>query len=297
MPNAQRASIAAGAEWLPTGSDRFAVLIVLAGWCALYVPTYWDFLYGSQAADSLGHELLILAVSAWLVWRRREALAQLPVSAAAPRAAGVLLAMGLLLYVFGRSQLFLRIELVSQIVVIAAVLVAFKGWAALRSVWFALFFLLFVIPLPYAMVQALTGPMKAAVSAVASTLLFWCGYPIGRSGVIITVGQYQLLVAEACAGLHTMFTLEALGLLYMQVMDHRAWQRSTLLALLVIPVSFCANVVRVIALVLVTYYFGDEIGQGFVHGFAGLLLFVVALALIFSVDRLLGTVLPERWRA
>lgn len=286
---------AAASARLPAGVDRLALFAVLLGLGLLYVPTYWDFLAGSKAADSQGHEPLIAGVAAWLVWRRREALARLP-SAPAPWAAGALLAVGLLLYVFGRSQHFLRLELVSQLLVFAAVLLAFKGWAALRLVWFALSFMLFVIPLPYTAVQTLTGPMKEAVSAVATTLLYWGGYTIGRTGVVITIGQYQLLVAEACAGLHTMFTLEALGLLYTQLLDYRAWQRSAALALLVVPVSFCANVVRVITLVLITYHFGDEAGQGFVHGFAGLLLFFVALLLIFSVDRLLGMVLPARWR-
>jgi len=64
---------------------------------------------------------------------------------------------------------------------------------------------------------------------------------------------------------------------------------------LVVPVSFCANVVRVIILVLVTYRFGDEAGQGFVHGFAGMVLFAVALLFIMGLDRALAAVLPRRW--
>ena len=56
------------------------------------------------------------------------------------------------------------------------------------------------------------------------------------------------------------------------------------LAALIIPISFIANVVRVITLVLVTYYYGDLAAQGFMHGFAGILLFVVALSLIISID-------------
>jgi exosortase/archaeosortase family protein len=46
-------------------------------------------------------------------------------------------------------------------------------------------------------------------------------------------------------------------------------------------------VIRVMVLTLVTFYFGDEAGQGFVHGFAGMVLFIVALTLIMSVDSLL----------
>lgn len=112
---------------------------------------------------------------------------------------------------------------------------------------------------------------------------------------MITVGQYQLLVAEACAGLQTMFTLEALGLLYTHMMAYKSAVRSVLMAVLVVPVAFFANVVRVVILVLITYHLGDEVGQGFVHGFAGMVLFAVALVFIMSLDRVMGAVLPKRW--
>ena len=105
---------------------------------------------------------------------------------------------------------------------------------------------------------------------------------------MLTIGPYQLLVADACAGLNSMFTLEALVLLYMNLMGYKDPVRNVLLALSAIPISFCANVVRVIILVLVTYYFGDEAGQGFVHGFAGMVLFLVALTLTIALDNLFG---------
>ena len=60
------------------------------------------------------------------------------------------------------------------------------------------------------------------------------------------------------------------------------------LAVLLIPIAFVANIVRVMILVLVTYHLGDEAGQGFVHGFAGMVLFMVALALMLLTDRLIG---------
>ena len=104
---------------------------------------------------------------------------------------------------------------------------------------------------------------------------------------MLSVGQYQLLVADACAGLNSMFTLEALGLLYMNLMRYTSVARNVLLALLIIPISFAANIVRVMILVLVTYHFGDAAGQGFVHGFAGMVLFIVGLTLILVTDRLL----------
>ena len=263
------------------------------GFLALYGPTLWDWFQGRWAHDTQGHELLVLAISAWLLFRKREALAALASSPSVLAGSG-LVVVGLLLYVFGRTQDVLRIELLSLIVVIAGVLLRFKGGLALRMAWFPLFFMLFALPLPFVMVLAVTAPMKTAVSVVATQLLGGFGYPVGRSGVVMTVGQYQLLVTEACAGLQTMFTLEAMGLLYASLMNHPSTLRNLLLSALVVPIAFSANVVRVVVLALVTYYLGDAAGQGFLHGFAGMVLFAVALALIMGADNLLGRALASR---
>jgi len=275
--------------------DAVALGIVVLGLAALWLPTYWDLCFGVWEADAQGHELIILAVSAWLLHRQWPALQNLPDTPS--RWGGALLALGLLLYAFGRSQQFLRIEMLSLSLVLVAVLISFKGWAALRLAWFPLLFLLFALPLPYSLVLAVTAPLKLGVSIVATKLLLWLGFPMGRSGVVITIGQYQLLVSEACAGLQTMFTLEAMGLLYASLMNYRSWVRNASLALLVIPVAFSANVVRVMILVLVTYYLGDAAGRGFIHGFAGMVLFAVGLGFIFAADRGLGALLPKRLAA
>lgn len=276
--------------------DAVALGIVALGLALLWLPTFWDLNFGIWSAEAQGHELIVLAVSAWLLYRQRAALRDLP-DTPARWGGGSLLAFGLLFYAFGRSQQFFRVEMLALIVVLVAALVLFKGWAVLRLIWFPLLFLLFAMPLPYSLVLAVTAPLKLGVSVVATQLLLWLGFPMGRSGVVMTIGQYQLLVSEACAGLQTMFTLEAMGLLYASLMNYRSWVRNGLLAVLVIPVAFFANVVRVMVLVLVTYYFGDAAGRGFIHGFAGMVLFAVGLVFIFGADRLLGVLLPKRWAA
>jgi exosortase/archaeosortase family protein len=103
----------------------------------------------------------------------------------------------------------------------------------------------------------------------------------------LQIGQYKLLVADACAGLHTLLTLEALGLLYLNLVRHDSVLRNTGLALLIVPISFAANVIRVVTLSLITYHFGDAAGQGFLHGFAGMALFLSALGLIIAFDTVL----------
>ena len=294
-PNPAAGAPAPRLPLLPAGFDWIVFALISAGLLLLYVPAYLDVAKTLWATDEQGHGPIILTVSIWLLYGKRHELAAAP-NRPLPWLGWPLLVFGMALYALGRSQDITMFEISSQILLLIALLLVFKGLGALRVVWFALFFMIFMIPLPEALVAAVTAPLKSAVSAVAASMLYLLGYPVGRSGVIMTVGPYQLLVADACAGLNSLFTLEALGLLYMNLMRYQSLARNVALALLIVPISFAANVVRVIVLVLVTYHFGDAAGQGFVHGFAGLVLFIVALLFILVVDRVVGLFIPERTR-
>jgi exosortase B len=294
-PAAAHASQRKGADLL-AGADPLAAAWVLGGLALLYGPSLWRRLSGEWAGDAQGHELLIVAVSAWLFFRARAAIVSLR-TPPATWSGGMLLAAGLTIFLAGRLLDSVRLDALSMIAVAAGLLAVLRGWAAVRLAWFPLFFLCFAVPLPHELLLTLTGPLKQAVSVVATEILHLLGFPVGRTGVLITIGQYQLLVVEACAGLQTMFTLEAMGLLYASLVQHPSLSRKALLAVLVVPISFMANVVRVMVLALITFWFGDAAGQGFLHGFAGLLLFAVALALIIAVDGLLGRLLDRRGSA
>ncbi len=265
--------------------------LVAASLAAMLLPTVWRLYGGVWQHEQQGHGPLVLAVVCWLFWQKRGELLALE-ARPAPRSGWSLLILALFGYVLGRSQGILLFEVGGFPVLLAALLLLFLGAQALRCVWFALFFMLFLIPLPLAVVDALTGPMKLAVSVVVEWLLQLFGYPVARSGVILQVGPYQLLVADACAGLQTLFTLEAMGLLYLNLVRTASWSRNVVLAVLIVPISFMANVLRVLILVLITYYFGDAAGQGFLHGFSGIVLFMLALVMIIATDALLR--LPAR---
>ena len=273
-----------GVTWPQVG---WPGLLVAAALLLLFVPSYVGLAEHVWSTDEQGHGPIILAVTLWLAWQKRAEFFALPDQPALVPG-GLLLVAGLLMYVVGRSQGVDTIEVLAHVPILAATLLLTRGWRGLRWGVFFLFFLLFMVPLPGLIVQAVTTPLKITVSYVAEALLHLANYPVARSGVILYVGQYQLLVADACAGLNSMFTLEALGLLYMNLMRYTSVARNVTLAISVIPIAFCANVIRVIILVLVTYYFGDAAGQGFVHGFAGMLLFIVALSLMLAADSLFG---------
>jgi len=265
----------------------------ILGMLVLYLPTLYTLFTGIWSTESYAHGPIILALSIWLLTRQWPEMTAAATGVRHP-AGWPLFAFGLLLYVIGRSQDVLMFEMASFIVVLASQLLIWYGGVALRVQWFPFFFLLFMIPLPGVIVDTVTMPMKMAVSYATEHLLYWVGYPIARTGVILQIGQYQLMVADACAGLQTLLTLESLGLFYLNVVRHTSPVRNVVLALLIIPISFTANVIRVIALTLITYYFGDAAGQGFLHGFAGMVLFVSALCLIICVDSVLQYLVKQR---
>lgn len=257
-----------------------AVLMLYAPTLKLLSETTW-----SAVEQSYGP--ILLGTSLWLFWHRRHTVAALPTPPTA-RLAFALLAVSLLLYTFGRSQGLLLIEAGSAVPLAMSLVALHRGWAGVRKLLLPIVMLAFVVPLPPDVVAQLTGPLKSGVSAVAASILATAGYPVARTGVILMVGQYQLLVADACAGLTSMFTLEAIGLVYLGIRNYSSMARNITLGLLLVPIAFSANVVRVLILVLVTYYFGDEVGQGFVHGAAGIVLFMIATLFMILADMALG---------
>ncbi len=256
---------------------------ILIGLIALYAPTISRLNEQVWIHSDQAHGPLILMVVIYLFWLKKTLLPN-QANAASRLIGSTLFLFGLVLYTIGSSQALIPFEAASAILIIIGLLSIQHGFRALAICWFPIFFMIFMVPLPGSLLDVITVPMKMAVSTVAEQVLYWFGYPVARDGVIIQISQYQLFVANACAGMHTLISLEALGLLYITLVKHASFMRNMLLGLLIIPISFTANVIRVMALVLITYYFGDTVAQGFIHSFASVFLFAIALVLIVSLD-------------
>lgn len=270
-------------RWLP----------VLLGLAVMYVPTYIDLARGLWQEEAHAHGPIILAVVAWLAWRQRAALAD-EGARAAPLAGGIVMAAGLLLYIIGRLLGIAVFEVGSHIPVLGGVVLLLRGWRALGRLWFPLFFLIFLVPLPGFVIVAMTGPLKSLVAAGVESMLYGLGYPIARSGVVLSVGQYQILIADACSGMNSIYSLAALGLLYLYLTASRNHARTALLVASIVPIALAANFLRVLILILVTFHLGEEAGQSFFHGSAGMALFVTALLLLLGFDALLHRLPPLR---
>ena len=268
-------------------------LLIIAGLLILYVPTFYELATTLWTQDEFAHGPIILAAIVWLIWDKRQVLLAAPTSTAPGPGLAVLI-FGLLLYVVGRSQEITLFEVGALAPVLAGVLLSMRGWPALRAFWFVLLFIGYLVPLPGFFVDAMTLPLKQYVSSIATQILYTAGYPVAHSGVVLSIGQYQLLVADACSGLNSMFSLSSLGLLYLYLMRHKSWLHNGAMVASLLPIAFCANIVRVIILALITYHFGDAAGQGFLHGFSGMVLFVIALIAILVLDTTLARILRAR---
>ena len=267
-------------SWLP----------VAIGLAAICLPSFLGLAQTTWDTEENGHGPIILMVVVWLFWQKRHVLVE-----TAPQPSPVLgwisLVLGLMVFIVGRSQAINTLEVGALLPILIGVLLLMRGWATLRKLWFPLLFLCFMVPLPGLLVELITGALKAQVSMVAENLLYFAGYPIARNGVILSIGQYKLLVADACSGLNSMFSLSALGLLYLYMMQYRNWLHIGLMLLAILPIAFIANVIRVLILVLITYYFGDAAGQGFAPMAAGMVLFISALLRPLGFDAVLRATL------
>lgn len=266
------------------------LLVFFAVYLILFLPTYYySFQYNWNREDQ-SHGLIVLFIVIYLLWNKLPLLKYKSTISRFEQITGwFILILGLVIFVVGRSQNILILDLGSQMPVLFGGVILLAGFTGAKKLWFPIFFMLFMLPIPQAFLTQVTLPMKIAVSTVAESVLFHLSnIPIAREGVMLFVDQYRLFVADACAGVHTLISLEALGLLYLDLVKSKSVWRNILLAILVIPISFTANVIRVIVLVLITFYFGNQAAQGFIHEYAGMVLFLVALTLILMMDSILN---------
>jgi exosortase len=275
------------------GSIGLPGLVFLVGTAVFVLPTMFQIARFNWTTEQGGHGPLVLATGLWLLHRELK-------SSAAPRrpgnlAAGLVALVPLLaIYMLARITGILEIEALAMYGALIAGAFLLLGGAVMRSIWFPLVYLALTLPPPDSVVAAVTQPIKIAISQWAVALLHAVGYPIGSSGVTIQIAQYELLVAAACAGLNSIISLGAICLFYGYLRHRSNLLSFIVIALAVIPIAIFSNFVRVVTLILVTYYFGESAAQGFIHDFAGLTMFAVALVAVFALDSLFTRVLHLR---
>ncbi len=261
----------------------FAHWPLTIGGLLLIVPSMARLVTSNWSRESGIHGPILLTTGLWLLARTMPDTGQ-KLTVRRKTFGALALFPTLIVYIFGRAFGFLSLEIAALFGVIMSIAALICGTQALRERWFPLLYLSFLIPLPGAIVDTVTNPLKIDLSTAATGLLRSMGYPIAHDGVTISIAQYQLLVEDACSGLNALGSLAALSLLYIYLMHRSSWRYAAILLIFVLPAALIANLVRIIALILLTYYAGDATAQSALHAAAGIMTFMVALASIYGVD-------------
>lgn len=260
-----------------------ADIVFLSGLLAVALPTLVFVARETWSTEQGAHGPIVLMTGIWLIWNRWPEVRHL-VSPPSPLRAWPLVAALLAFFAVTRVTHIVEVEGFVMYALVISAIYAIVGGAVIRALAFPLVYLAFIFPPPETIVYAITLPVKVAISEASVALLSFLGYPIGGTGVTIQIGQYQLLVAAACAGLNSIVSLSALTIFYIYVRHANHVKLAALLLLVVLPIAIMANFIRVLILILLTYYAGEAAGQGFMHDMAGITMFATALVLVVLCD-------------
>lgn len=252
--------------------------------CLIYTPVFPGMVSIWMDDPNYSHGFLVPLISLWFAWKRWPELKDCPVE---PSGAGfILLLAGMMLLAGGLAIDELYTSRVSCIAILAGIIQVLFGSRVLRLLALPLCFLLFMVPLPYTLYDALALPLRGFVSILATGGLKLCGLPVLREGNMIILPNISLEVVEACSGMRSLVSLIALGTAYAFLLVKGTWRKVALI-ISTIPVAVFTNVLRVFITGVLARHFGAVAAEGFFHDFAGLAVFVVAMILTALIGWLL----------
>ena len=258
------------------------LLAVLIG--VLYRSVLPGWLSDLWVDPNYSHGLLVPFVSAWLVYQRRTELAALIPQPSL--GAITIVAAAIVLMAAGLSAAEFFVTRVSLLVLLAGVVAFVLGWAYLRLLALPLAFLLFMVPLPTLVFNAIAIPLQLLASQLAIIGLECIGVPALRDGNVIVLPNTSLEVVEACGGIRSLISLGATSLLFAVVSLRRPVSQLVLVASS-IAIAVSMNGARVAGTGVLAYHYGPGMAEGFFHEFSGWVVFVAALGCLAGEAALL----------
>lgn len=233
------------------------------------------------------HGFLVPLISGYFLW---EKWPELKTARLQPNNTGLIVVAGslllLLLGFVGREFFTMRASLVF---LLAGIILFWCGREVLRLTALPVGFLLFMVPLPYIVYDAIAFPLKLLVAKYSVLALKVMGITVLREGNIIMFPQTVLEVADACSGLRSMMSLLALAVA-MAFMMQKSKLKRLILIVSALPIAILTNMFRVIVTGVLAQYYGAAAAEGFFHEFAGLAVFALAMVLLLAESALL-----RRW--
>jgi exosortase len=244
--------------------------------------------------DDYSHGFLIVPLSAWFAYERKNKLRRAPVEGSWW---GLLpLAIGTLTLAVGRLGVELMNMRVSFVFTLIGLVLLVLGRPMFRILSFPLLFLFLMVPLPKSVVNVVAFPLQLLATDFAVQVLYLVGIPALREGNIIHLASTQLFVAEACSGLRSLTALITLGVTFAYFFRKSMLERA-ILVLSTIPIAILVNAMRVALTGVLTHVWGPQAASGWFHQLEGLMTFGVAFLLLLLEASLLSLLWPRRARA
>jgi exosortase len=149
-----------------------------------------------------------------------------------------------------------------------------------------------MLPLPYGLEVALSGPLQGFATAASTIALQTLGLPAVQDGNIIVIDDTRIGVLEACNGLGMLTAFLALCTAAALALDRPPIDR-VVLFLSAVPIAVLSNLVRLTVTGYVTHAAGEAVGNR-CHDIAGWLMMPLALALVWLELRLLDRLFVQR---
>jgi len=230
------------------------------------------------------HGFLVPLISGYFLWQSWPELKQVTLK---PNNAGLAVIVGsLLLLALGYVGVEYFTMRASLVFLLAGIVLFWCGWTVLRITALPIAFLLFMVPLPYIVYDALAFPLKLFVTKYSVMSLKLMGITVVREGNIIMFPQTVFEVADACSGLRSLVSLLALAVA-MAFLTQQGSVRRTILIISALPIAIATNMFRVIATGVLAQFYGAKAAEGFFHEFAGMAVFALAMALLIATSALL----------
>lgn len=252
---------------------------------SLYATVIYVLYRSTWMASDYTHAYFILPISFWLVWRKHTSLREhLKKIKPDNNFLGLFIfSMGILMFIFGKRQNYIFITTLSLLPVLYGLIHYLYGLSITRIVSFPVFYLILLVPLPLGIVDSITLPMRYGITIATEVILGLFDYPITREGLLLSIGSNDLFMGQPCSGFRSLITMFSLALVYVYL-SKTSLPKKTLLISFIIPLSLFGNLIRVITLCIITYYFGEAAGQGFFHNFSGIVIFMIILSGLIGLE-------------
>lgn len=237
------------------------------------------------------HAYFILPISIWLVLRRRTEVKKLLLSPDTTYNKNIfsffIFLFGLSMFIFNLPYDYEFISTLSLIPLLYGLVGYLYGIGILKILTFPIFYLVFLVPPPAAVLDSITLPMRYGISFMTESVLKLFNYPITRDGLLLTIGYNEIFMGAPCSGFRSLVTMFSLVLVYIYMIKGTL-KKKLILAFFIIPFALLGNLIRVITLCLITFYFGEDAGQGFFHNFSGIVIFVITIFGIIGIESIMN---------